>query len=261
MTDRRIPPSSRLRTEFFGHSTVLIELDGIRLLTDPVTRSRIGPLRRVEPVPVRDRLHEIDAVLISHVHWDHLDIPSLRHLGKDVPIFVPAGAGSWLRGIGFSDVRELAAGEMADVGGVAVRAVPAVHSGFRPPFGPTAPPLGFIVRGSSTVYFAGDTDLFDGMAEFGEPIDLALIPVWGWGPTLGRGRHLDPHSAAQALRLIRPRAAVPIHWGTYWPHALGRIFPERLVEPPASFVEYAAELAPDVQTVPTAVGDVVEWEA
>ena len=253
--------SGPLQTEFFGHSTVLVDLDGVRLLTDPVTRARIGPLRRVEPVPLRDHLRDIDAVLISHLHWDHLDVPSLRHLGRDVPIFVPAGAGSWLRRIGFHDVRELAVGESADVGGLIVRAVPAVHSGFRPPLGPTAPPLGFVIRGSQTVYFAGDTDLFEGMAELGEPIDLAFIPVWGWGPTLGRGRHLDPLRAAQALRLIRPRAAVPIHWGTYWPHALGRVFPERLVEPPAAFVEYASELAPDVQTVPTAVGDVVEWEA
>ena len=261
MTAHVASASSRLRVDFIGHSAVVIELDGIRLLTDPVTRARIGPLRRVEPVPGRGRLHGIDAVLISHLHWDHLDIPSLRDLGRDVPLVVPAGAGAWVRAAGFADVRELAVGKMADIGGVSIRAVPAVHSGFRPPFGPTAPPLGFVVRGSRTVYFAGDTDLFDGMAELGEPIDLALIPVWGWGPTLGRGLHLDPLKAARSLRLIRPRAAMPIHWGTYWPHALGRVFPERLVEPPAAFVEYAAELAPDVQTVPTAVGEVVGWEA
>jgi len=256
--------TSRLALDFIGHSSVVIELDGVRLLTDPVTRGRVGPLRRVEPVPARDRLRDIDAVLISHLHWDHLDIPSLRDLGRDVPVYVPAGSGAWMRGAGFTAVREMAVGEVADVGGVAIRAVPAVHSGFRPPLGPTAPPLGFVVRGSRTVYFAGDTDLFDGMGDIagsGEPIDMALIPVWGWGPTLGRGLHLDPLRAAQSLRLIRPRAAMPIHWGTYWPHALGRVFPERLVEPPAAFVEYAAELAPDVQTVPTAVGDVVGWEA
>ena len=251
--------TGRLSLDFIGHSTLVIELDGIRLLTDPVTRARIGPLRRVEPVPARDRLHGIDAVLISHLHWDHLDVPSLRALGRDVPIFVPAGAGSWMRGVGFDGVRELAVDDTVSVGGVTVRAVPAVHSGYRPPLGPTAPPLGFVVRGSQTVYFAGDTDLFDGMGQLGEPIDVALLPVWGWGPTLGRGLHLDPMRAAGSLRLIRPRAAVPIHWGTYWPHALGRVFPERLVEPPAAFVEYAAELAPDVRTMPTAVGEVVEW--
>ncbi len=95
-------------------------------------------------------------VLISHLPWDHLDVPSLRALGADTPIVVPA--------------------------------------------------------------------------------------------------------AAEALRLIRPRAAVPIHWGTYWPHTLGRVLPERLVEPPAAFAEYAAELAPKVRTLPTAVGDMVGWE-
>jgi L-ascorbate metabolism protein UlaG (beta-lactamase superfamily) len=252
--------TGRLSLDFIGHSAVVIDLDGVRLLTDPVTRARVGPLRRVEPVPARARLRDVDAVLISHLHWDHLDVPSLRDLGRDTPMFVPAGSGPWMGSAGFTHVREMAVGESVDVGGVVVRAVPAVHSGYRPPLGPTAPPLGFVVRGSSSVYFAGDTDLFDGMGLLGEPIDMALIPVWGWGPTLGRGLHLDPLRAAQSLRLIRPRAAVPIHWGTYWPHALGRVFPERLVEPPAAFVEYAAELAPDVQTAPTAVGDMVEWQ-
>ena len=202
-------------------------------------------------------------VLISHLHWDHLDVPSLRALGRDTPIVVPAGAGPWLRGAGFDDVREMAVGDEVAVGGVALRAVEAHHSGYRPPLGPTAPPLGYVVRGSRSVYFAGDTDLFDGMrnlARPGELIDVALLPVWGWGPVLGRGRHLDPLRAAEALRLIRPRAAVPIHWGTYWPHALGRVLPARLIEPPAAFAEYAAELAPKVRTVPTAVGDVVAWE-
>jgi L-ascorbate metabolism protein UlaG (beta-lactamase superfamily) len=252
--------TGRLALDFIGHSSVVIKLDGVRLLTDPVTRARVGPLRRVEPVPARQRIRDIDAVLISHLHWDHLDVPSLRDLGRDLPIFVPAGSGAWMLGIGFTDVRELGVGDQAAVGGLSVRAVPAVHSGYRPPLGPTAPPLGFVIRGGRSVYFAGDTDLFDGMADLGEPIDMALIPVWGWGPTLGRGLHLDPLRAAQALRLIRPRAAMPIHWGTYWPHAMGRVFPERLVEPPAAFVEYASELAPDVRMIPTPVGDVVEWE-
>jgi L-ascorbate metabolism protein UlaG (beta-lactamase superfamily) len=202
-------------------------------------------------------------VLISHLHWDHLDVPSLRELGMETPIVVPAGAGSWLSGIGFKDVREMAVGSELAVGGLAVEAVEAYHSAFRPPAGPSAPPLGYMVRGSRSVYFAGDTDLFDGMgglARPGEVIDIALLPVWGWGPVLGRGRHLDPERAAEALRLIRPRAAVPIHWGTYWPHAMGRVLPARLVEPPAAFAEYAAELAPSVRVLPTAVGDVVGWE-
>lgn len=253
--------TGRLALDFIGHSTVLVELDGIRILTDPVTRSRVGPLRRVEAVPQRDRLHGIDAILLSHLHWDHLDVPSLRDLGRHLPLIVSAGAGGWLRGAGFGDVREVAVGDALDIGGVRIRVVPAVHSGYRPPLGPTAPALGFVIEGSRSVYFAGDTDLFVGMGDLGGPIDVALLPVWGWGPTLGRGLHMDPLRAAESLRLIRPRAAVPIHWGTYWPHAMGRVFPERLVEPPAAFVEYASELAPDVRIMPTAVGDHVAWEA
>jgi L-ascorbate metabolism protein UlaG (beta-lactamase superfamily) len=252
--------SRSLDLDFLGHSAVVIDLDGVRLLTDPVTRARVGPLRRVEPVPSRERTRGVDAVLISHLHWDHLDVPSLRDIGRSTPLYVPAGAAPWVRAAGFADVHDIAVGDTVDIGGVEVRGVPALHSGFRPPLGPTAPPLGFVIRGSRSIYFAGDTDLFEGMADLGERVDLALIPVWGWGPTLGRGLHLDPLKAAEALRLIRPRAAVPIHWGTYWPHALGRVLAERLVEPPAAFAEYAAEIAPDVRVVPTAVGDSIEWE-
>ncbi len=247
--------TSPLSLEFLGHSTVVVDLDGIRLVTDPVTRARVGPLRRVEPVPGRKHLHDIDAVLISHVHWDHLDVPSLKSLGLGTRIHVPAGAGDWLRGIGFTDVHEQVAGQTIDIGPVQVIGVPAVHSGFRPPLGPTVAAMGYVLTGSRTVYFAGDTDLFEGMAGLPGPIDVALLPVWGWGPTLGRGLHLDPHRAAEALRLIQPRAAVPIHWGTYWPHALGRVYADRLIDPPAAFAEYAAELAPDVRMLPTAVGD------
>lgn len=252
--------TQRLALDFIGHSTVLVELDGIRIVTDPVTRARVGPLRRVGAVPGRGRLGHVDVVLLSHLHWDHLDVPSLRDLGRHVPLVVSAGAGAWLRGVGFADVREVSTGDTVEVGGLRIRAVPAVHSGFRPPLGPTAPALGFVIEGSRAVYFAGDTDLFAGMAELGRPVDVALLPVWGWGPTLGRGRHMDPIRAAQSLQLIRPRAAVPIHWGTYWPHAMGRILPERLVEPPAAFAEYAAELAPDVRVLLTEIGAAVEWQ-
>jgi L-ascorbate metabolism protein UlaG (beta-lactamase superfamily) len=218
----------------------------------------------VEPAPSRDRLRDVDIVLISHLHWDHLDVPSLKALGRETAIVVPVGAGSWLRGMGFTDVREMAVGDELTLGGVDVEAVDAYHSAFRPPVGPSAPPLGYVIRGTKSVYFAGDTDKFEGMVDLarpGETIDVALLPVWGWGPVLGRGRHLDPMRAAEALRLIRPREAVPIHWGTYWPHALGRVLPARLVEPPAAFAEYAAELAPKVRILPTAVGDVVGSEA
>jgi L-ascorbate metabolism protein UlaG (beta-lactamase superfamily) len=247
-----------LTADFIGHSALVIDIDGVRLLTDPATRARIGPLQRIVPVPTRRSLAGVDAVLLSHLHWDHLDVPSLRDLGHSTPILVPRGAGAWMAGAGFGTVREIAAGETVEVGGVRVETVPALHSGFRPPLGPTAPAVGYVIRGSRSVYFAGDTDLFDEMHGLGS-IDLALLPVWGWGPTLGRGLHMDPLRAAESLRRIRPRAAVPIHWGTYWPHAMGRVFPERRVEPPAAFAEYAAELAPDVRVLLTEVGSEIAW--
>ena len=196
---------------------------------------------------------------MSHLHWDHLDFPSLRLLGSHVPIVAPYGSGEWLRTSGFPDVREMLPGETIEVGGIHIDAVPARHSGFRPPVGPTAGTLGFVLRGRQSVYFAGDTDLFPAMADLAGTVDLALIPVWGWGPTLGRGRHLDPLSAVEALRLIQPRAVVPIHWGTYWPHAMGRVYPKRLVEPPLLFTAFANELMPEVRAIPTAVGDSFEY--
>jgi L-ascorbate metabolism protein UlaG (beta-lactamase superfamily) len=247
-----------LEVEFVGHSALVLELDGVRLLTDPAIRGRIGPLRRTVAEPSSATLSGIDAVLISHLHWDHLDVPSLQRLGASVPLLVPTGAGAWLGGLGFGKVREVAVGQPFHLGGLEITATRAHHSGFRPPTGPTAEAVGFVVRGSRSVYFAGDTDIFPEMAGMEGTIDLALLPVWGWGPLLGRGRHMDPLRAATSLRHIRPSAAVPIHWGTYWPHALGLVYPQRLVEPPAAFVEYAAELAPDVRTLPTPVGDRVD---
>jgi L-ascorbate metabolism protein UlaG (beta-lactamase superfamily) len=95
------------------------------------------------------------------------------------------------------------------------------------------------------VYFAGDTDLHAGMAAL-KPLDVALLPVWGWGPTLGPG-HMDPLAAAQALAVLRPRIAVPIHWGTLFPIGLGRLRGSRLTDPPREFVREAAGLAPAVR--------------
>ena len=177
-------------------------------------------------------------------------------------MIVPVGAGAWMAGVGFRDVRELAVGELGrrrwrDRARACRPSIPA--TGHRSGRRARRSGSSSAARARSTSPATRTCSTAWATCWIGEPIDIALLPVWGWGPTLGRGLHLDPLRAAQALRLIRPRAAVPIHWGTYWPHALGRVFPERLVEPPAGFVEYAAELAPDVQTVPTAVGDMVEW--
>jgi len=239
---------------FLGHATVLIECDGVRLLTDPLLRGRVAHLRRQVPPVEESVFARPDAVLISHLHRDHLDLASLRLLGLDTSLLVPLGAGELLRRRGFTDVTELSAGEVtgiAGAGALAVTAVQARHDGRRRPgAGLRAETLGYVIRGRRTVYFAGDTELFDGMSDLGSDpaseLDVALLPVAGWGPTLGPG-HMDPLDAAHAARLLAPRIAIPIHWGTLQPIGAARGRRRRLGDPPRLFAEHVARLAPSVE--------------
>lgn len=179
----------------------------------------------------------MDAALVSHVHYDHFDRPSLRRLGTDVAVVVPRGSRRLLRG--FANVLEVEVGDEVPIGPVRVRATPAEHASSRLTVR-SAPSLGYVVSGSRRVYFAGDTDVFQAMASLSGSLDLALLPVAGWGPKVGPG-HLDPMRAAQAARLLSPRLAVPIHWGTY-----SLPFRAASSDPPEAFRRHVAELAPDV---------------
>ena len=238
---------------WIGHATVRIDLDGVRLLTDPLLRNRVAHLRRAGRVDAGAG-READVVLLSHGHHDHLDLPSLRRLG-DVPVVVPRGLGALLRRRGL-DVTEVDAGDELRFGAVTVRAVEANHEGGRPPFPAGVEALGFVLEGSARVYFAGDTDLFDGMDGLEPELDLALLPIWGWGPSLGRGRHLDPETAAEAVRRLRPRVVVPIHWGTYFPLHLGlRGAPAFVTAPAQRFADAVAAVAPDVEVRMLAPGE------
>ena len=210
-----LPPAGpQASVTWFGHATTLIELDGVRLLTDPVLRRRIGPLARIGPGIGADAVGHVDYVLLSHLHADHTDLRSLRDLGRSVPILAPRPAGGWLARHGLRSVRELRADEETSVNGVRVTAMPAAHDGRRHPLGPAADPIGFLAQGSRCVYFAGDTDYVPAMEELSGSVDVALLPVWGWGPRLGPG-HLDPERAAEVAALIAPAVAIPIHWGTF----------------------------------------------
>jgi L-ascorbate metabolism protein UlaG (beta-lactamase superfamily) len=240
---------------YVGHATVLAELDGTRLLTDPVLRSRVGPLRRLAAPPAAHATSDLDAVLISHLHHDHADLPSLQRVGRDVPLLVPRGAGTLFERAGFSAVAELSPGDSETVGALNVTAVEAEHPGERKGWG-TADAIGYVLDGSHRVYFAGDTDIFDAMKDLGEGLDLALLPIWGWGPNLGAG-HLDPHGAARAAALLSPRMVVPIHWGTLYPMGLSRFRPGPLRSPPSEFEARMRELAPQVETRVLAPGESV----
>ena len=222
---------------------MLIELGGVRLLTDPVLRGRVAHLRRYPAPPGPELGQSLDAVLISHLHYDHLDLPSLRRLSAP-RVLAPRGAGGYLRSAGLGGVEELAAGDAVEIGGVTVTAVKAAHDDRRRPAGgPRAAALGFVAAAGERVYFAGDTEFFDEMAGLG-PLDIALLPVSGWGPKLGPG-HMDAAAAARAAALIRPRVAVPIHWGTFHPLTLRR--GSWFFEPPQAFAAQVAELAPEVE--------------
>lgn len=230
---------------WLGHASVVLETrSGARLLTDPLLRGRLFHItRRVAPVDAAVDLGRIDAILLSHVHRDHLDRPTLRAIartGHRIPVVAPRGAGPSLRGLGLGTVHELAPGETTTVAGVHIHATPAAHRALRR--GRPVPALGYVA--DRDLYFAGDTDLFAAMEHLG-PLALALLPVWGYGPTLGPG-HLDPDRAARAAALLRPAVAVPIHWGTYFPLPLGlRAGGHRLLrDPPHAFAAAAARVAP-----------------
>ena len=220
---------------------MLIEHGGVRILTDPVLRARVAHLRRHGAPPHVPR--GVDAVLISHLHHDHLDLPSLRRLQGRPRLVAPRGSGKLLRRAGF-EVEELEPGEGTEVRGLRIEAVPAVHSSLRWPLrGPRAEPLGFVIGERPSVYFAGDTDLFPEMARLA-PLDVALLPVAGWGPSLGPG-HLNAARAAEAAALLQARVAIPIHWGTLHPQ-LSRLG-DWFSRPGPDFEAQVAAVAPEVE--------------
>lgn len=202
-------------------------------------------LRRHGP-PAPDPTRPVDLILISHAHPDHLDLPSLRHFDPQTRFLVPAGTARLLGKAGFTRVEELRVGDTVKVGGeVKVRAVPAIHDGRRYPWLPNTEAIGFDIEGSRRIYFAGDTDLFPGMSRLSGGLDLALLPIWGWGHRLGSG-HMDPQRAALAANLLQPRLTIPIHWGTYFPVGMKGIRGRLLEKPAAAFQGQMEALAPDL---------------
>jgi L-ascorbate metabolism protein UlaG (beta-lactamase superfamily) len=189
---------------------------------------------------------DLDAVLITHLHPDHLDVPSLRLLGGDPLILIPAHGVAYLRGRGFTRVAGVTRGQETDVGRLVVVATEADHSGRRHSTGGKGEALGYVVRARQSIYVAGDTGLFPGMAGLEPDLDVACLPIDGWGPRLPED-HLDPLRAAQALTMLEPRLAVPIHWGAYYPPALAEVWRGRRTMPPRIFAGQAARLAPQVE--------------
>ena len=219
-----------IEVTWLGHSTVVLDLDGVRIVADPLLQRHAGILRRRGQTPERAAWYGADAILLSHLHHDHAELGSLRLLGELPVITAPENA-AWVTrkgfvGVGLSEEQWMPVGN----GRVEVRLTPAVHAARPMPHRPNAA-VGHLVRGpSGVVWLAGDTELFDSMEDLptlaGAPIDLALVPIGGWGPRLSPG-HMGPEEAAVACHRIDARWAIPVHWRTLHVPA-GRSLPPRL---------------------------------
>ncbi|MFL5670449.1 MAG: MBL fold metallo-hydrolase [Chloroflexota bacterium] len=201
-----------LRLTYIGHATVLIELDGVRFLTDPLLGTRLGPLRRLGAAPDPARIGPVDSVLVSHAHPDHFNRASLRAVTGEPLMVLPRGLGRHSPG-SRRRIREVEQNDRVEFGQVRVTAVPARHA--RWPGQPEARPLGYLIEGSTRVYFAGDTDIYPAMGRLAGHVDVALLPVGRWGPPRGPAR-LDPSTAVDAAMLVGATVAIPIHWGTLY---------------------------------------------
>jgi len=249
---------NRTKVTWWGHSTTWLEESGVSLLTDPLLTNRLIHLKRMAgATPVLPG--PPDAILLSHLHADHFHLPSLRAVPGEPTLIVPRGAAAFVaHELGASWARrcvELAPGEETTVGAVKVRAVKAAHDGGRGPWSRLrAVAVGYLIEGAYRTWFAGDTGLFDEMSELA-PLDLALVPVGGWGPTLGSHHHLDPRAAAETLRRVKAGWAVPVHYGTFWPIGLSGVRQHMFADPGAEFARLAARTAPDTQVRVLAHGE------
>ncbi|WEB39624.1 MBL fold metallo-hydrolase [Streptomyces yunnanensis] len=247
-----------VKVTWWGHATVTVEDSGVRVLTDPLFVARLAHLRRRRgALPPPEAAHA-DAVLISHLHADHLHPASLARLAPGTRLIVPYGAPAAVpglrkvaaaRGLPVSELRpgqECRIGPPRDAAALTVRAVPAAHDGRRLPYGPhRVPALGYVISGTARTYFAGDTGLFPELPDEVGPCEVALLPVGGWGPFLGHG-HLDARRAAVAAARLAPCSAVPVHYGTYWPIGLDAVRPHEFHAPGQEFERQAGLLAPEV---------------
>lgn len=234
-----------VRLTWCGHATVLVE-DRVRILTDPLLTGSLLHLHRRAGASPGPGAYDVDAVLVSHIHADHLHRPSLGKLAPGTPVLVPRGAAGLLRGLPVEPV-EVVAGDVVGVAGASVSVVPAVHADARWPAGRTrAAAVGYVISGAGATYFAGDTVAFPEMTGLHPSLDVALLPVGGWGPWL-RGEHLDAESAAACLPALDARVSIPIHYGTFWPRGLGWLRSRVFHEPGRHFAAHAHAVAPGVE--------------
>ena len=232
---------------WWGHSTSTWQDGDTTVLFDPVLTARLGHLRRVRgPVPP-PHAAQADFVLISHLHADHAHLPSLRLIPASAVLIVPAGSRRLFKPVTARGVSlyEVEPGDLAQFGGLRISVLAADHDGRRLAGSPhRGPALGYLVDGHHRCWYPGDTGPQLALDEVAH-VDLALMPVGGWGPTLGRG-HLDARQAAQVIRSTHPAHAVPVHWGTWWPIGLPQR-PDLIDLPAVAFADRVARIAPSTR--------------
>jgi len=249
--------TSRATVTWVGHSTVLVQLDGLNFLTDPIWTTRSGPLgglvgvgRYTPPGIAFEDLPRIDFVLISHDHYDHLDEPTVRRLARTFnPRFVvPLGIKAWLADRGITNVVELNWGQSVDVASLTVVCTPAQHGSGRTLFDQGRRLwASWAVLGSKRLYFAGDTGYYTHFKQIGDalgPFDLAVLPIGSYTPReLAQPVHISPEEALQAWVDLRAEKFVGVHWGTF---GLAR---EPYDEPPRRIAQEVARRHLDPESV------------
>lgn len=218
------PTTSETAVTWVGHASWVIGIGGLTVLTDPVWSRRIlGIPARITPAGVAwTALPRIDAVVISHNHYDHLDAPTLKRLPPGTPLFVPAGLGSWFRRRRFTCVTELDWWEAVELGGTRFEFVPAHHWSKRT-LTDTCRSLwgGWVLTdgGGHKVYFAGDTGYGHWFTEIGRRhpgIDLAMLPIGAYDPRWWLSDvHCDPEDAVRAVDELGAARMAPMHWATF----------------------------------------------
>jgi N-acyl-phosphatidylethanolamine-hydrolysing phospholipase D len=253
---------------WIGHSTLLVQMDGVTFLTDPVWSERaspvafVGPYRHVPPGVALGALPPIDFVVVSHAHYDHTDLPTLARLAAagGPRFFVPLRLGALLRDAGVAPVEELDWWESRRVGGVVVTCVPAQHWSARGLFDRDRTLWsGWAVSGPSRrFYYAGDSGYFAGFAEIGERlggIDLAAVPIGAYEPeAMMRPFHMNPEEAVRAARDVGAARLIGVHYGTF------DLTDEPLDEPPRRFAAAAASAGIDAAHAWTPpIGETRPW--
>jgi len=212
---------ARHSVTYIGHASAMYQNERASVVMDPIFSERLATFfsRRLKPLRFDPRqIKNIAGVLVSHGHHDHMDLRSLKMLGKGTPIIVPKGVSVPLRLRRFRDVRVKRPWDQVDLDGFRVSVVPSHHFGGRPPVYFTAGYQGYVIDGGSSVYFAGDTG-FDGQMfrEIGSrfKIDLAMLPIGAYHPPSFRKHHMSPEDALEAFRLLCAKRMMPIHFETF----------------------------------------------